>query len=76
MPTLIRLTKSRIDIYANDHLPPHFHVRANDGSKAAITIRDMVVIAGEVPRAALTEARTWAENRRPLLLKVWKELNS
>ena len=76
MPTLVRLPKSRIDVYANDHLPPHFHIRSNDGSKAAVSIRDLKVIAGEVPRAALSEALAWAETRRPLLLKVWKELNS
>ncbi|RZI58615.1 MAG: DUF4160 domain-containing protein [Rubrivivax sp.] len=75
-PTLVRISKSRIDVYANDHHPPHFHIRANDGSKAAVAIRDLKVIAGEVPRAALSEALAWAEPRRPLLLKTWKELNS
>ncbi|WP_377161196.1 DUF4160 domain-containing protein [Roseateles sp. UC29_93] len=44
------------DAYANDHLPPHFHIRANDGSKAVVAIRDLKVIAGNVPRAALSEA--------------------
>ncbi len=65
MPTLIRLSKSRIDVYANDHLPPHFHIRAQDGSKAAVSIRDLKVLAGEVPKACLTEALDWAGRNRP-----------
>jgi len=34
------------------------------------------VLAGEVPKACLTEALDWAGRNRPLLLKAWKELNS
>ena len=76
MPTIARLPKSRIDVYANDHLPPHFHIRANEGSKAAVTIRELKLLAGDVPRAALVEALDWATPNRPLLYRMWRELNS
>ncbi|OWQ93480.1 hypothetical protein CDN99_03125 [Roseateles aquatilis] len=76
MPTIVRLQRSRIDIYGRDHPPPHFHVRANDGSKAAIAIEDLRVLAGEISPPALTEVRCWAEAHRPLLMRIWKERNS
>lgn len=38
--------------------------------------QDLKVLAGEVPKACLTEALDWAGRNRPLLLTAWKELNS
>jgi len=34
VPTLKRLSRSKICLYAGDHLPPHFHIRANDAREA------------------------------------------
>ncbi len=38
MPTLARLAQSTITMYAGDHLPPHFHVRMNDGREALVEL--------------------------------------
>ncbi|WP_343631265.1 DUF4160 domain-containing protein [Roseateles sp.] len=75
MPTIARLPKSQIRIFGKEHPPPHFHIRANDGSKAAVTIMTLRVLAGEIPQPALSEALQWAEANRLLLMRLWKENN-
>jgi len=75
MPTLARLAKSKITMYAGDHNPPHFHVLANDGSEAWIELATLQLIWGSVRPAALREALAWAREHAALLAAKWKELN-
>ncbi|MCZ8112656.1 MAG: DUF4160 domain-containing protein [Rhizobiaceae bacterium] len=75
MATLIRLTKSKLTMYAGDHNPPHFHVLANDGSEALIDLASLQVIDGTVRPAVLKEALAWASKNVALLATKWKELN-
>lgn len=75
MPTLTRLSKSKVTMYAGDHNPPHFHVLANDGAEAWIELLALQVIWGAVDRAALKEALAWAEQNSAQLAAKWKELN-
>lgn len=75
MPTIIRLPKSKITMYAGDHNPPHFHVLANDGAEAWVELKTMTVIWGAVNRPALNEALAWAGNNAAQLAAKWKELN-
>ena len=44
MPTLARLSTATIAMYAADHLPPHFHVRVNDGREALVEIATLTVL--------------------------------
>jgi len=74
MPTLIRLTRSRIEMYYGDHPPPHFHVIAGK-DRAMIDILTLEVLAGKVPAQALKEARGWASANRDLLHAKWTEFN-
>lgn len=46
MPTVIRLQKSKITMYAGDHNPPHFHVLASDGAEAWVALASLEVIWG------------------------------
>ena len=75
MPTVIRLSKSKITMYAGDHHPPHFHVLASDGAEAWVALSSLEVIWGAVSRAALKEAMAWAGQHRFLLAEKWTELN-
>lgn len=75
MPTLIRLSKAKVTMYAGDHNPPHFHVLAHDGAEAWIELSTLLVIWGGVNRAALKEALAWASQNAALLVAKWKELN-
>ncbi|WP_205300606.1 DUF4160 domain-containing protein [Pantoea sp. Ap-967] len=66
-------------MYANDHAPPHFHVRLSDGRQALIAIEDLSLLTGfggsRVSMRELGEAMEWASFNRPQLLAKWKELN-
>lgn len=75
MPTLARLAQSTITMYAGDHLPPHFHVRMNDGREVLIEIATLEVLRGSVSKRELAEAVAWAEANRAALAAKWKELN-
>jgi hypothetical protein len=75
MPTLTRLSRCKICIYAADHLPPHFHILANDGRDALVEISTLVMLAGDVGKKELAEALEWAAAHQDLLQAKWKELN-
>ncbi|SER36422.1 protein of unknown function [Azotobacter beijerinckii] len=75
MPTLKRLTNCSITLYAGDHLPPHFHVRLQDGREALVEIASLTVLSGRIARRELAEALTWAAEHRALLIATWEELN-
>ncbi|WP_295466565.1 DUF4160 domain-containing protein [uncultured Pseudomonas sp.] len=75
MPTLARLPNCTIALYAADHLPPHFHVRMQDGREALVQISDLSVLSGRIARRELAPALAWAANNRALLCSKWKELN-
>lgn len=75
MPTLVRLSQSRISMYAADHQPPHCHVRANDGREALVDIARLEVLRGGVAPRVLAEAMAWIEAHQAVLLATFKELN-
>lgn len=75
MPTVVRLSKCKITMYAGDHNPPHFHVLASDGSEAWIALASLRVIWGSVRPPALKEALMWAHENLAGLAAKWKELN-
>lgn len=79
MPTIHRLSNCVICLYANDHLPPHFHLRFSDGRQALIAINDLTPVTGfgglQVSQREMSEALEWATRNRARLLAMWEELN-
>jgi hypothetical protein len=55
MPTVVKIGNIKIQIFADDHNPPHFHVKTPDG-KALIRISDLTVMAGNIDRLSLSIA--------------------
>jgi hypothetical protein len=76
MPTIIRLSNCSITMYAADHLPPHFHVRMQDGREALVEIKTLKLMSDRVSRRELSDALAWAAENTALLTTKWKELNS
>jgi hypothetical protein len=72
LPTIHRFAAAKIAIYADDHLPPHFHIEGR-GFRAIIEIETMTVRAGEIRRAA--DAMAWAREHVELLRSEWARLN-
>jgi hypothetical protein len=72
MPTIRRFANCKISIYADDHLPPHFHIEGR-GFRALVEIETMAVRAGDVRKAP--EALKWARDNIGLLRTEWNRLN-
>jgi len=72
MPTIRRFANCKISIYADDHMPPHFHIEGRD-FRALVEIDTMVVRAGDIRKAR--EAMTWARANIALLRLEWARLN-
>jgi Domain of unknown function (DUF4160) len=61
-------------MYADDHLPPHFHIVAPD-FQVLVRISDLTVIAGDARPAQIAEVIAWARAHRERLALEWAELN-
>jgi len=72
MPTVQRFARCKIAIYADDHLPPHFHIEGR-GFRAIVEIESAKVRAGNVAKAR--DAMEWARQNRARLRAAWAALN-
>ncbi len=72
MPTIRRFAACKIAIYADDHLPPHFHIEGR-GFRAVVEIETMTVRAGDIRRSQ--EALVWARENGEILRAEWARLN-
>ena len=57
-------------MFFNDHAPPHFHA-LYQGEQALISIEELRVIRGSLPRRALGLVLDWAEIHRAELRDNW-----
>ena len=74
MPTLHRFGAVSVRMYADDHLPPHFHVVSPD-FQALVRISDLTMIVGDATPKQIAEALAWAAGRQSWLAMKWSELN-
>jgi hypothetical protein len=62
-------------VYANDHLPPHFHIISPDG-EALVEIETFDLYAGAIPRgASARKLMAWARENVDQLRAAWNALN-
>lgn len=61
-------------MYFDEHDPPHFHVRYNE-YRAAVSIRELNVIAGFLPAKVRGLVQEWAEPHQKELLYMWSTGN-
>lgn len=74
MPTLVKLGRVQIRMFADDHLPPHFHVSTPDG-EALVLIEGLQLSRGRLRKQDFEVATDWARNNMRLLRDRWDELN-
>ena len=75
MGRLHEIGKVIVTVYANDHLPPHFHVISPD-REALVSIETMEVLRGEAPRGAHgRKAMHWAIANRERIVAEWNRIN-
>jgi hypothetical protein len=71
MPTIAYFYGIAIQMYFNDHNPPHFHARYGR-ARALVRIADGVIFAGELPPTAQRLVGDWALARKGELEQNWK----
>jgi len=75
MPEVSRFFGIVIFMYFDEHNPPHFHAKYSE-SRAVISINDLKVIEGGLPRRALSLVLEWANEHRDELMDNWISLQT
>ena len=70
MPTVIILDGIRIEIFTDDHPPPHFHVRAGK-MRAKFDIATGELLRGSLDKRSMRKVRQWMTVNGDLLMQVW-----
>lgn len=71
MPTISSFYGILIQMFWDDHAPPHFHALYAE-YEISIDIRTLGVVNGNMPRRALALVLEWASEHREELLEDWK----
>lgn len=74
MGKLVQIGNLIIRVYANDHLPPHFHVITPDAD-ALIEIATLDILRGALPRKATETAMAWIVENRAAIAAEWNRTN-
>jgi len=71
---LHQVGKLIIRVYANDHLPPHFHAITPD-LEALIEIKTLAVLRGHLSPQATRTVMSWATRNRATIVAEWNRIN-
>lgn len=74
MGKLIQIGNIIIRVYANDHLPPHFHIITPDAD-ALVDIETLEILRGKLSRKAEADALAWAKTNGKLIANEWNRTN-
>ena len=70
MPTISMFYGVVIQMFWNDHAPPHFHALYGE-YEAIVSIETLQVLRGGLPRRALAMVLEWAQDHRVELMENW-----
>jgi len=74
MPTISVFYGIVIQMFWQDHAPPHFHALYAE-HEALIDLRDLRVMRGSLPRRAMALVLEWATEHRNELMEDWNLCN-
>jgi len=74
MPTIVRIGNLKIQVFADDHNPPHFHVVTPD-HEALVALATLTVLRGTIRRRDLKTAVEWVRANREAVADEWERLN-
>lgn len=63
----------KVEIYPDEHPPPHFHIVKDSRRLAAYTISDCRRLSGNLPSGIERKIRFWHERARDKLSKSWSD---
>jgi hypothetical protein len=72
MPRISEFFGIAIYMYPNDHNPPHFHARYA-GEDGVFEIASLQLIAGKLPRRAVSLVTEWGRLHQPELRRDWEQ---
>lgn len=70
MPTIALIDGIKIQIFYDDHAPPHFHATSG-GDEVVIGISNLEIIQGSLPVAKLRRVLQWAGEHQADLALNW-----
>ncbi len=70
MPTISVFYGIMIQMFWNEHAPPHFHALYGE-DEVLIDLRDLRVMRGSLPRRAMALVLEWAADHRDELMENW-----
>ena len=70
MPTISIFYGIIIQMFYDDHNPPHFHAKYGE-DEALIDIHQLLLVKGRLPRRALELVLDWAELHQEELIEDW-----
>lgn len=70
MPIISQFFGIVIQMFWDEHAPPHFHAKYGE-FQAVVDIRKLVVMEGELPRRATALVLDWAEMHQAELIEDW-----
>jgi hypothetical protein len=73
MPTVAIIDGMKIQVFAQEHPPAHFHAVFAE-HRAQIEISSLRVLKGSLPRAKLSAVVSWAQPRRQALQAAWESV--
>ena len=65
-----RVGNIKINLYANEHAPPHFHI-SNNEFDASFTIESCELLNGHVPSKVSKKIKHWHKYAKPKLIEFW-----
>ena len=71
MPEICRFLGIVIQIYYDDHNPPHFHARYGD-KKGSFEITSLNMLEGNLPIKVRSLVTEWADQHKEELMKDWE----
>lgn len=74
MGRLHAIGKIIITVYANDHLPPHFHVVHPD-FEALIEIETLSIMVGALPSQVSKRVMKWVRANVDMIKQEWNRIN-
>ncbi|MGO4838296.1 DUF4160 domain-containing protein [Rhizobiaceae sp. 2RAB30] len=74
MPTIGQIGNLKIQIFADDHNPPHFHVVTPE-HQALVSIAELTIIRGELRSRDFSTVVEWAKAHIEELNHEWNRLN-
>lgn len=67
---LAYLSMGKVEVYSNEHPPPHFHVKGPN-IDASFSIDNCELISGEVSSSQRRKIEAWHQESRHLLVDKW-----